>query len=205
LASALAFWMPWAIAGVLVGALMFCAWYGPSQDVSNLSRWAWLAGWRNSPAWLRERSADRWTLRGGVTVAVLLVAIGGLRLFWRAEPAADLPSMPEIVRPPIAPPPPPSKPPAASPQPDRQLDSELENAIRVHAPKSKSVKLVVLAGDAEAARFADQIEAFVKAEGYGIAPRTSFLGGEPFAGARLFPDANDPNVFVIQVGPNDRK
>jgi len=205
LAAALAFWVPWAIAGVLTGALTFCAWYGPNQDISNLSRWAWLAGWRNSPQWLRAREADRWMLRGGFAVAVLLLALGGLRLFWKAEPAAELPPMPEIVRPPIAPPQPPSAPPAASPQPDRQLDAELENAIRVHAPRAKSIKLVVLAGNAEATRFADQIEGFLKSEGYRVAPRASFLGGEPFTGTRLFPDANDPKVFVIQVGPNDRK
>src|ERR1700742_4056352 len=135
---------------VLAGALTFCAWYGPNQDISNLSRWAWLLGWRKPPEWFRERQVDRQATVGGTGVLVLLVVVAGA---WLWQPGAGaLPPAP--VPAPTQPAPPPAVP-AQPSRPDRLLDDAAKNTILVNVPKDKKVRVLVLAGEPERERFAD--------------------------------------------------
>jgi hypothetical protein len=92
-------------------------------------------------------------------------------------------------------------------RPGRHIDSELKNAILVHVPKTKQVRLVVLNGDAEADQFAWEIDGFLKAEGYTVAPRLFFTmaaGGKTPTGTTVYPDPEDDKILVIRIGLNDR-
>ena len=97
---------------------------------------------------------------------------------------------------------------AAVPQrPARHIDAELKNAILVHVPKTRQVKLVILSGDAEANQFAWEIDAFLKSEGYQVMSPIFFsmaAGGNTPSGTTIYPDESDPNVLVIRIGLNDR-
>ncbi len=86
-------------------------------------------------------------------------------------PTAPAPTVPDIASVPPEPPPPGT--PQPSTRPARVLDAEMENAILVHVPKNKQIRLLVLAGDLERSQFADQIECF-----YGVRDtRRSCRGG----------------------------
>jgi hypothetical protein len=63
----------WAVAAMIAGGLMFAAWTGPHQSVSNISRWAMRLRIRDIPFWLSARDADRWAFRGGLVAMVLLL------------------------------------------------------------------------------------------------------------------------------------
>ena len=185
----------WVVAAVMAGGLMYGAWTGPHRSVSNLSRWASRLRVRPIPAWLSARAADRWAFRGGlVTIVVLL----GAAWLIPSQQAPDAPAVAPAL---------PSENNAVNPRPERHIDVELKNAILVHVPKTKQVKLVVLSGDAEADQFAWEIDAFLRAEGYAVMPRMLFAmaaGGTTPSGTTLYPDEGDPNVFVIRIGQNDR-
>jgi hypothetical protein len=192
------FWFIWVVAALVTGAVMVGAWTGPHRTVSNLSRWATRLGLSRMPDWLVRRSADRWGFRGGLVSLVLLVAAIWLAPSQRAAetpvqqggaPAAPKPPEQAVIR------------------PERHLDGDLKNAIRVHIPKTKQIRIVVLSGDNEADQFAWEIDAFVRAEGYQVAPRLLFAmaaGGTTPVGTSLYPDEKDPNIVVIRVGLNDR-
>ena len=65
-----------------------------------------------------------------------------------------------------------------------------KNAILVHVPKTKQVRLVVLNGDAEADQFAWEIDAFLRAEGYTVVPRMLFAmaaGAKTPSGTSMYP------------------
>jgi hypothetical protein len=185
----------WVVAAVMAGGLMYGAWTGPHRSVSNLSRWASRLRVRPIPAWLSARAADRWAFRGGLVTIILLLGAAWL------IPSLRAPDAPAVA------PAPPSENNAVSPRPERHIDAELKNAILVHVPKTKQVKLVVLSGDAEADQFAWEIDAFLRAEGYTVMPHMLFAmaaGGTTPSGTTLYPDEGDPNVFVIRIGLNDR-
>jgi hypothetical protein len=196
----------WGVAATLTGGVMFGAWTGPHRSVSNLSRWAARLRIRRIPAWLSARAADRWAFRGGLFVIVLLLGAPWL------VPSQRMPEVPAAVpsdvgntdsnRGAVAPARPDEK-----QRPDRHIDADLKNAILLHIPKTKQVKLVVLNGDAEADQFAWEIDAFLRAEGYTVSPRALFAmaaGGTTPTGTTVYPDQGDPNVLVIRVGQNDR-
>lgn len=206
MAEGLAFWLLWVVVAALAGALTFAAWYGPNQDISNLSRWAWLLGWRRVPRWFQQRAIDRWTMLGGPAVGVLLLMAAGVWVWTPAPtvPVTPAPAVPDTAS--LSPEPPPPGTPQPSTRPPRQLDAEMENAILLHVPKDKQIRLLVLAGDLERSQFADQIDAFLRASGYtAILPRRQFvMGGEPPVGTTVYADEKEPNVINIRVGVNDR-
>lgn len=192
------FWILWVVAALATGALMAGAWSGPHRSVSNLSRWAARFGLQRMPDWLVRRSADRFAFRGGLVVLAMLVVAP-----WLMPHSTTAPPAPEQASIPVTP-----QPSESVAQPGRQLDDDFRNAIRVHVPKDKQVRLAVLSGDNEADRFAWQIDAFLRAEGYRLAPRLLYAmaaGGKTPVGTSLYPDENDPNILVIRIGLNDRK
>ena len=207
MAHSLVWQLLWVMAALVAGALMFGAWTGPHRSVSNLSRWATWFGLRSLPAWLNARAADRWAFRGGLATLVLLLAAAWLIPSERApETPAAVPET-DTGKTAVAPPPPPDN--AAVPQrPARHIDAELKNAILLHVPKTRQVKLVILSGDAEANQFAWEIDAFLKSEGYQVvSPHLFFMmaaGGNTPSGTTIYPDESDPNVLVIRIGLNDR-
>ncbi len=192
--------MLWVLAAIVTGVLMFGAWTGPHRSISNLSRWAMHLGIRPVPAWLSARAADRWAFRGGIATLVLLLAVAWL------VPSQPVLETPENGRGPVAPTAPEA---AASARPDRHLDAELQNAILVHIPKTKRVRIVVLRDDAEADQFSWEIDAFLRISGYTVvSPRLMFAmaaSGKTPSGTAIYPDEKDPNVVVIRIGLNDRK
>lgn len=192
----------WVLAAVIAGGVMFAAWTGPHRSVSNLSRWATRLGVRRVPAWLSARAADRWAFRSGLVSLVLLLAVAWLIPWPRARAPETPAAVPDDAgnqgrdRPVI------------DRRPDRHLDADLKNAILVHIPKTKQVRIVVLSGDSEADQFAWEIDAFLKAEGYTvISPHLLFAmaaGGPTPGGTTMYPDEHDPNILVIRIGLNDR-
>jgi predicted CoA-binding protein len=89
----------------------------------------------------------------------------------------------------------------------RHVDMDLKNAIVVHVPKTKRVRIVLLKDDPEADQFAWEIDAFLRAEGYTVVPRLFFAmapGGTTPVGTSMYPDEKDANVIVIRIGLNDR-
>jgi hypothetical protein len=184
----------WVIAAIIVGAVMAGAWTGPHRSVSNLSRWAVRLHIRRVPDWLIRRSADRWAFRGGIIVLVLLLAVAWLI----PSPPTDVPS--DAGKATVMPPP-------GAPRAGRHVDTDLKNAILVHVPKTKQVRIVLLKDDPEADQFAWEIDAFLRAEGYTVLPRLFFAmaaGGKTPMGTSMYPDEKDANVIVIRVGLNDR-
>jgi hypothetical protein len=93
-------------------------------------------------------------------------------------------------------------------QPPRQIDDQLRQFIRANVPKAKTIKVMVLNGDPERDNFAEEIGAFLTADGYKLmTPFISFLvggGGKTPSGVEIGPDANDADVWVIKVGVNTR-
>ena len=193
----------WVLAAVIAGAVMFGAWTGPHRSVSNLSRWATRLRIRRVPAWLNARAADRWAFRGGLVTIVLLLAAAWLIPSQRA-PDAPQRRCRQVTD--VAPAPPDNNA-VVNQRPDRHIDADLKNAILVHVPKTKQVRLVVLKDDPEADQFAWEIDAFLRAEGYTVVPRLFFsmaAGGKTPSGTTIYPDEKDPNVLVIRIGLNDR-
>lgn len=192
----------WVLAAVIAGALMFGAWTGPHQSVSNLSRWATRLHIRPVPEWLKARAADRWAFRGGLITVVVLLGIAWL------VPSQRVPDVPigdadkrEVAPGQL------DKNTVPNERPERHLDADLKKAILVHVPKTKQVKLVVLKDDPEADQFSWEIDAFLRAEGYTVVPRLFFAmatGGKTPSGTTLYPDEKDPNVLIIRIGLNDR-
>jgi hypothetical protein len=89
--------------------------------------------------------------------------------------------------------------------PDRVLDDTMKNALISNLPKNKMVQILVLAGDPERDKFADQIDAFLKSNGYGVmSPHGYFIAvGNTPRGTEIYPDNEKPNVMVIKIGVND--
>jgi hypothetical protein len=184
----------WVIAALIVGAVMAGAWTGPHRSVSNLSRWATRLHIRRVPAWLSARAADRWAFRGGIVALVLLLAVAWL--------IPSPPEMPNDAGKATVTPRPPDKARAG-----RHVDMDLKNAIVVHVPKTKQVRIVLLKDDPEADQFAWEVDAFLRAEGYTVVPRRFFVmaeGGKTPVGTSMYPDEKDANVIVIRIGLNDR-
>lgn len=184
----------WVIAAIIVGVVMAGAWTGPHRSVSNLSRWATRLHIRRVPAWLSARAADRWAFRGGIVALVLLLAVAWL--------IPSPPEMPNDAGKAIVTPRPPDNTRAG-----RHVDMDLKNAIVVHVPKTKKVRIVLLRDDPEADQFAWEIDAFLRAEGYTVVPRLFFAmaeGGKVPVGTSMYPDEKDANVIVIRIGLNDR-
>ena len=89
----------------------------------------------------------------------------------------------------------------------RHIDTDLKNAIVVHIPKTKQIRIVLLKDDPEADQFAWEIDAFLRTEGYTVVPRRFFAmapGGTVPVGTSMYPDEKDANVIVIRIGLNDR-
>ncbi|MEA2983257.1 MAG: hypothetical protein QOF91_883 [Alphaproteobacteria bacterium] len=192
----------WVVAAAIAGGLMYGAWTGPHQSVSNLSRWAVRLRIRRIPGWLKARAADRWAFRGGLVTLVLLLAAAWLVPAQRT-PDVSKDSNKDRITPAL----PGENNAIVDQRPDRHIDAELKNAILVHVPKNKQVKLVVLRDDAEADQFAWEIDAFLRAERYAVMPRMFFAmaaGGQTPRGTTIYPDQSDPNIFVIRIGMNDR-
>jgi hypothetical protein len=199
----------WVVAAVITGGVMFGAWTGPHRSVSNLSRWAVQMRLPYIPAWLRARAADRWAFRGGLVSLVLLLAAA-----WLVPPQrgpdlpVGIPSDVDSSKGPVAPATPGASRPAIPQRPDRHLDADLKNAILVHVPKTKQVRIVVLRDDPEADQFSWEIDAFLRSQGYTvISPRLFFAmapGGQMPSGTSMYPDEKDPNIVVIRIGLNDR-
>jgi len=193
----------WIFAAAIAGALMFGAWTGPHRSVSNLSRWATRLHIRSVPEWLKARATDRWAFRGGLVTIVLLLGIAWF------TPSQRLPDAPVGIPGDAAMPP---GPPAhndatANQRPNRHIDAELKNAILVHVPKTKQVRLVILKDDPEADQFSWEIDTFLRAEGYTVIPRLLFAvaaGGKTPSGTTIYPDEKEPNILVIRIGLNDR-
>jgi hypothetical protein len=199
----------WILAAVVTGGVMYGAWTGPHRSVSNLSRWAVRLRVPYIPEWLSARAADRWAFRGGLVSLVLLLAAAWLMPSQQPPVSpAGFPGEIDAGRGAVAPPPPSGDRAAVDRRPGRQIDADLRNAILVHVPKTKKVKLVVLSGDAEADQFSWQVDAFLRAEGYQvISPRVFFVmaaGGKTPSGTSIYPDESDPNILVIRIGLNDR-
>lgn len=185
----------WVIAAIIVGAVMAGAWSGPHRSVSNLSRWAVRLRIRRVPDWLIRRSADRFAFRGGLVALVLLLAAAWLV----PSPQPEVPS--EAGKATVTPVPPDNT------RAGRHIDMDMKNAIVVHVPKTKQVRIVLLKDDPEADQFAWEIDAFLRAEGYTVAPRLFFAmaeGGKVPVGTSMYPDEKDANVIVIRIGVNDR-
>ena len=195
----------WVLAAVIAGALMYGAWTGPHRSVSNLSRWAVRLHIRAVPEWLKARAADRWAFRGGLATILVLIGIAGLTLLQRG---GDVPNADAGRNERDATPVRPGKNDAATNQrPGRHIDLDLKNAILVHVPKTKQVRLVVLKDDPEADQFSWEIDGFLRAEGYTVVPRLFFsmtAGGKTPVGTTLYPDEKNPNVVIIRIGLNDR-
>jgi hypothetical protein len=194
----------WVLTAAVTGAVMFGAWTGPHRMVSNLSRWATRLRIRTIPPWLIERSADRWAFRGGLVVFALLAVLPWVMSTQTSQqssqPQQPPVGTPNVVAPPEAPQP---------PRPGRHIDTELENAILVHVPKTKRVRMVVLRDDAEADQFSWEIDTFLRTQGYTIvSPRLMFAmkKDEPApTGTAIYPDEKDPNIIVIRIGSDDRR
>ena len=187
----------WVIAAVIVGAVMVGAWTGPHRSVSNLSRWAVRLRIRRVPDWLIRRSADRFAFRGGIVALVLLLALAWL-IPSRTARGADGDAGKATVAAPAPP---------GNVRAGRHIDTDLKNAILVHVPKTKQVRIVLLKDDPEADQFAWEIDAFLRAEGYTVVPRLFFAmapGGTTPVGTSMYPDEKDANVIVIRIGLNDR-
>ena len=195
MANSLLFQILWVIAVLIVGAVMVGAWTGPHRSVSNLSRWAVRLRIRRLPNWLIMRSADRFAFRGGLVALVLLLAVAWLVPSLPPDVPNDAGKAIVAPRPPV------------NVRPGRHVDVDLKNAILVHVPKTKQVRVVVLKDDAEADQFAWEIDALLRAEGYTVAPRLFFAmapGGTTPVGTSMYPDEKDANVIVIRIGLNDR-
>jgi len=189
------FQIVWVIAAIIVGTVMAGAWIGPHRSVSNLSRWAVRLHIRRVPDWLIRRAADRWAFRGGIVALVLLLAVA----WFIPSPSPGVPN--EVGKATVPPAPP------GNTRAGRHIDIDLKNAILLHVPKTKQVKIVLLKDDPEADQFAWEIDAFLRAEGYTVVPRLFFAmapGGTTPVGTSLYPDEKDANVIVIRVGLNDR-
>ena len=208
MANSLVWEILWVIAAIMTGGVMFGAWTGPHRSVSNLSRWAARMRIPYIPAWLRARAADRWAFRGGLVSLVLLLAAAWL--IPSELPSAAPPGVPSNVdtsKGSVAPETPGANRPATPQRPDRQIDADLKNAILVHVPKTRSVRIVVLKDDPEADQFSWQIDAFLRASGYTVVPRMFFAmaaGGQMPSGTSMYPDDKDPNIIVIRIGLHDR-
>lgn len=191
-------WLLWVVVALATGALMFGAWSGPHRSVSNLSRWATRFGIRRLPRGFERPATDRWVFRGGLVSLVLLLAIPWL------VPSGQAPEAPAVnSNSPIAPQPPDQ----TVQQPARHIDAELKNAILVHIPKTKQIRIAVLKDDTEADQFSWEIDAFLREEKYNVGPRLFFAmapGGKPPVGTSLYPDEKNPNIVVIRIGLNDR-
>jgi hypothetical protein len=91
--------------------------------------------------------------------------------------------------------------------PDRELDDAFRNAVLSRVPKTKQIRIMVLNGDLERDRWADKIDAFLRAEGYAVlSPHVSFLTGSGETtpiGTQIFPDNDDKNIEVIKIGANN--
>jgi len=189
----------WVVAAIVAGSLMFGAWTGPHRSVSNLSRWATRLR-IPVPEWLKARAADRWAFRGGLVTIVLLLGAAWLTPSQRMSDAPADSKVPTVEAPG-------GERPVVSQRPDRHIDAELQNAILLHVPKTKKVRLVVLNGDAEADQFAWEIDAFLRAQGYAVMPRLLFAmatGGKTPSGTSIYADEKDANILVIRIGLNDR-
>jgi hypothetical protein len=185
----------WVTAAIMVGAVMAGAWAGPHRAVSNLSRWAVRLRIRRVPDWLIKRSADRLAFRGGLAALVLLLALAWLV----PSPQPEVPS--DAGKATVTPVPPDNT------RLGRHIDTDLKNAIVVHVPKTKQIRIVLLNDDPEADQFAWEIDAFLRAEGYTVAPRLFFAmapGGTTPVGTSMYPDEKDANIVVIRIGLNDR-
>jgi hypothetical protein len=199
MASSPLFQILWVIAAIIAGAVMAGAWSGPHRSVSNLSRWAVRLRIRRVPDWLIRRSADRFAFRGSLVALVLLLALAWLV---PSPPTAEAPGdagKTTVTPAPVVPP--------ENVRAGRHIDAELKNAILVHVPKTKQVRLVVLKDDAEADQFAWEIDALLRSEGYTVAPRLFFAmapGGTTPVGTSMYPDEKDANIVVIRIGLNDR-
>ena len=194
----------WVLMAAVTGAVMFGAWTGPHRMVSNLSRWAMRLRIRTIPAWLVDRSADRWAFRGGLVVFALLAVLPWV-MFSQAPQQSSQPQQPSVGAPNVMPPP---EAPQA-PRPGRHIDTELENAILVHVPKTKRVRMVVLRDDVEADQFSWEIDAFLRTQGYiVVSPRLTFAMKKdeaPPTGTAIYPDEKDPDIIVIRIGMDDRR
>jgi hypothetical protein len=185
----------WVIAAIIVGAVMAGAWAGPHRSVSNLSRWVVRLRIRRLPDWLIKRSADRFAFRGGLVALALLLAVAWLS----PSPQPEAPS--DAGKATVTPVPPDNT------RAGRHIDTDLKNAIVVHVPKTKQIRIVLLKDDPEADQFAWEIDAFLRAEGYTVVPRLFFAmapGGTTPVGTSMYPDEKDGNVIVIRIGLNDR-
>jgi hypothetical protein len=194
----------WVFAALVTGAVMFGAWTGPYRSVSNLSRWATRLRIRPVPAWLSDRTADQWAFRGGLVALVLLLAAAWLI---PSQQSPEVPvAVPDSSKGPVAPQAPGA---AVNSRAARHIDLDLQNAIRVHVPKTKRVRMVVLQDDAEADQFSWEIDAFLRTEGYNVvSPRLIFAmraGEQTPSGTAIYPDEKDANIIVIRIGLNDRK
>jgi hypothetical protein len=197
------FWLFWFVVFMLTSAVMLGAWSGPFRSVSNLSRWAMRLGIRPVPEWLSHRGADRWAFRGGLGAVALLLLLPWLV---PSQPSTDTPGrFPDASPGAVAPA---SPAPTFASRPGRHLDSEMQNAIRVHVPKTKRVRMVVLKDDAEADQFSWEIDAFLRTEGYTVvSPRLMFVmqkGEQTPIGTAIYPDEKDADIVVVRIGLNDR-
>ena len=217
MAHSLVWQLLWVMAALVAGALMFGAWTGPHRSVSNLSRWVTWFGLRSLPAWLNARAADRWAFRGGLVAIVLLL---GAVWFIPSQRAPDAPvSAPsdsgkvdsgkiDTDKGALAPPPVGGDRAVVNRRPDRHIDTDLKNAILVHVPKSKPIRIVVLKDDPEGDQFSWEIDAFLRTEGYTVvSPRLMFAmpkGEQTPVGTSIYPDPKDPDIVVVRIGLNDR-
>ena len=197
------FWLFWFLVFLLTSAVMLGAWSGPFRSVSNLSRWAMRFGIRPVPEWLSHRDADRWAFRGGLGAVALLLVLPWLI---PSQPSTDAPGSLPDASPSVVAPAAPT--PAVATRPGRHLDAEMQNAIRVHVPKAKRIRMVVLKDDAEADQFSWEIDAFLRTEGYTVvAPRLMFAmqeGEQTPVGTAIYPDQKEADVVVVRIGLNDR-
>ena len=198
----------WQILWVFAAAhrparVMFGAWTGPHRSVSQFVA---LGDASAHPPLFRPgssaRAADRWAFRGGLVALVLLLAVAWLSPSQRSP---DTPvGVPDASKAPVAPA---VAGATVNQRPDRHIDADLKNAILVHVPKTKRVRMVVLKDDAEADQFSWEIDAFLRAEGYTVVPRLLFAiaaGGQTPSGTTIYPDEKDANILVIRIGLNDR-
>jgi hypothetical protein len=93
--------------------------------------------------------------------------------------------------------------------PPRDIDDRFRNLIRENfADKSKPMQVKILAGDdaGERARFASQIEDFLRNDGYTLKPQNYFLstGGPPPTGV-VIDQYSEPGTIWVMVGINNRQ
>src|SRR4029079_7643905 len=135
-----------------------------------------------------------------------LVLLVGAPWFVPLHPSTDVPGSPPGASPSAVAPASPD--PAVATRPGRHLDAEMQNAILVHVPKTKRVKMVVLKDDGEADQFSWEIDAFLRTEGYTVvSPRLMFAmpqGEQTPLGTAIYPDEKNPEIVVVRVGQNDR-